>query len=99
MTRLKPGDICPLCGEPIKTEDPFTLGYLSAIHDLKPAGWVSSGPCPEIPEGLDAVGGNIVSATEGALYRRYLDTGYDDLMSFDEYKQKFLENGGRIMRK
>lgn len=34
MTRLKKGDICPLCGEPIETSDPFTLGYLSAWADL-----------------------------------------------------------------
>ncbi len=34
MTRLKKGDICPLCGEPIMTSDPFTLGYLSAWADL-----------------------------------------------------------------
>lgn len=36
MTRLKKGDICPLCGEPIETSDPFTLGYLSAWADLTP---------------------------------------------------------------
>ena len=34
MRRLKKGDICPLCGEPINTSDPFTLGYLSAWADL-----------------------------------------------------------------
>ena len=34
MTRLKKGDICPLCGERINTSDPFTLGYLSAWADL-----------------------------------------------------------------
>lgn len=34
MTRLKRGDICPLCGGEIETEDPFTLGYLSALADI-----------------------------------------------------------------
>lgn len=34
MTRLKKGDICPICGEPLKTSDPFTLGYLSALYDV-----------------------------------------------------------------
>lgn len=34
MTRLKTGDTCTCCGQPIKTDDPFALGYLSAIADL-----------------------------------------------------------------
>lgn len=34
MTRLKRGDVCPLCGGEIETEDPFTLGYLSALADV-----------------------------------------------------------------
>lgn len=34
MTRLKRGDVCPLCGGEIETEDPFILGYLSALADV-----------------------------------------------------------------
>ena len=31
---LKPGDPCPICGKPIKTEDPETLLLLSKLAEL-----------------------------------------------------------------
>lgn len=34
MERLKRGDVCPLCGGELTTEDPFVLGYLTAVRDL-----------------------------------------------------------------
>lgn len=34
LTRLKPGDPCPICGQPIKTEDPEALFVLSVLADL-----------------------------------------------------------------
>lgn len=30
---LKPGDPCPICGKPIKTEDPETLLFLSQLAE------------------------------------------------------------------
>lgn len=30
---LKPGDPCPICGKPIKTEDPDTLLLLSKLAE------------------------------------------------------------------
>ena len=30
---LKPGDPCPICGKPIKTEDPETLLLLSKLAE------------------------------------------------------------------
>lgn len=30
---LKPGDICPCCGQPIKTTDPAALLLLTSIRD------------------------------------------------------------------
>ena len=51
MRRLKKGDICPLCGEPINTSDPFTLGYLSAWADLtaSPGGSADEGGDDSFP--------------------------------------------------
>ena len=34
LTQLKPGDPCPICGQPIQTEDPEALFVLSALADL-----------------------------------------------------------------
>ena len=34
IKQLKPGDPCPLCGQPIKTEDPEALFVLSVLADL-----------------------------------------------------------------
>ena len=31
---LKPGDPCPICGQPIKTEDPEALFVLSVLANL-----------------------------------------------------------------
>ena len=31
---LKPGDPCPICGQPIKTEDPDALCVLSILANL-----------------------------------------------------------------
>lgn len=31
---LKPGDPCPICGKPIKIEDPETLLFLSKLAEL-----------------------------------------------------------------
>ena len=31
MTMLQPGDLCPCCGQPIKTQDPDALMLLSWI--------------------------------------------------------------------
>lgn len=31
---LKPGDPCPICGNPIKIEDPETLLFLSKLAEL-----------------------------------------------------------------
>lgn len=33
MKMLKPGDVCPCCGQPIKTHDPAALYLLSWIAD------------------------------------------------------------------
>lgn len=32
---LKPGDPCPCCGQPIRTEDPDLLAMLTYIRDSK----------------------------------------------------------------
>lgn len=34
MKQLKTGDPCPICGKPIKTEDPETLLLLSKLAEL-----------------------------------------------------------------
>lgn len=34
IKQLKPGDICPICGQPIKTDDPEALFVLSVLADL-----------------------------------------------------------------
>lgn len=34
LTQLRPGDPCPICGQPIKTEDPEALFVLSVLADL-----------------------------------------------------------------
>ena len=34
IKQLKPGDICPICGQPIKTENPEALFVLSVLADL-----------------------------------------------------------------
>ena len=34
LTRLKPGDPCPIGGQPIKTDDPEALFVLSVLADL-----------------------------------------------------------------
>ena len=34
VKHLKPGDPCPICGKPIKTEDPEALFVLSVLADL-----------------------------------------------------------------
>ena len=31
---LKPGDPCPICGKPIKTEEPETLLFLSKLAEF-----------------------------------------------------------------
>lgn len=31
---LKPGDLCPICGKPIKTEEPETLLFLSKLAEF-----------------------------------------------------------------
>ena len=31
---LKPGDPCPICGQPIKTEDPEILRFLSTLAEF-----------------------------------------------------------------
>ena len=42
-------------------------------------------------------GGKIIQATESELYEFYLKRGYDDLMSFTEYKRKCIENGMEVI--
>ena len=34
LCQLKPGDPCPICGQPIKTENPEALFVLSVLADL-----------------------------------------------------------------
>ena len=34
VKQLKPGDPCPICGQPIKREDPEALFVLSVLADL-----------------------------------------------------------------
>lgn len=34
MRILKTGDLCPICGQPIRTEDPRELRLLAAVADL-----------------------------------------------------------------
>lgn len=34
LTQLRPGDPCPICGQPIQTEDPEALFVLSVLADL-----------------------------------------------------------------
>ena len=34
IKQLKPGDICPICGQPIKTDDPEALFVLSVLANL-----------------------------------------------------------------
>ena len=34
IKRLSRGDPCPCCGQPIQTDDPFTLGVISALAEL-----------------------------------------------------------------
>lgn len=34
LLQLKPGDPCPICGQPIKTENPEALFVLSVLADL-----------------------------------------------------------------
>ena len=34
LTQLRPGDPCPICGQPIKTDDPEALFVLSVLADL-----------------------------------------------------------------
>lgn len=34
IKQLKPGDICPICGQPIQTEAPEALFVLSGLADL-----------------------------------------------------------------
>ena len=71
MRRLKKGDICPLCGEPINTSDPFTLGYLSAWADLtaSPGGSADEGGDDPFPfayaEGCAASGQDLQPRGEG----------------------------------
>ena len=47
MRKLRPGDPCPCCGMPIKTEDPSILLLLSAMADImgKPVP-LRCGECP-----------------------------------------------------
>ena len=35
MNRLKKGDPCPCCGQPIKTDDPEILQLLTEIADMR----------------------------------------------------------------
>lgn len=99
MERLKPGDRCPLCGEPIRTTDPFELGYLTAVRDIR------EGRPPDFPhredprtgEGLTFEDGRLVSATEDALFGYYLRAGWDDLMSYPDFKRRFVAGGGKIV--
>lgn len=96
MTRLNKGDTCPLCGNPIITDDPFSLGYLSALADVKALGSLPTVKCPD-GMGLEVEDGKVVAATEAALFRLYLAGGYDDLIGFDEYRCRFERRGGRIL--
>lgn len=34
IKRLKPGDPCPICGQPIRTEDPKALLVMSVMAEL-----------------------------------------------------------------
>lgn len=47
MRKLRPGDPCPCCGMPIKTQDPSILLLLSAMADImgKPVP-LRCGECP-----------------------------------------------------
>ena len=41
--------------------------------------------------------GKIILIDENELYGLYLDREYDDVMSFLEYKQRFIESGCEVM--
>lgn len=58
MERLKRGDVCPLCGGELTTEDPFVLGYLTAVRDLLETGRFEE-PAPA--DCIDAEGTVVVS--------------------------------------
>lgn len=90
MTRLRTGDRCPCCGEEIKTSDPFTLGYLSAIRDMARREY----PQDARPEQLPGLGYG--SMTEGRLFGLYLSSGYDDCMDFHEYRRRYEDSGGKV---
>lgn len=95
MTRLKRGDACPLCGQPITTEDPFILGYLTCVRDILEKGRFEN-PDPK-PETAKAPEGESQSVTEAELFSRYLASGWEDIIDFYEYKRRFIMNGGTIV--
>ena len=43
--------------------------------------------------------GKIVKATEGELFGHYLKAGFDDIMSFEEYKSRCVGFGTEIIEK
>lgn len=43
--------------------------------------------------------GKIVQATEDELFAYYLKRGFDDLMSFDDYKKRCIELGTEVIEK
>ena len=92
MARIKRGDVCPLCGGEIATEDPFVLGYLTAVRDLLERGRFEE-PEPEAPKTPES---DPKVVTEAALFERYLASGWEDIIDFYEYKRRFVRNGGTI---
>lgn len=89
MARLKRGDVCPLCGGAIETEEPFVLGYLTAVRDYSEKGRFKD------PEREEA-GGESSAVTEADLFSRYLASGWEDIIDFHEYKRRFIANGGTV---
>ena len=97
MIRLKTGDVCPLCGQPIASEDPFILGYLTAVRDVKKGPPLDS--CEELADGLRGSGKRVASATDAGLRHLYFSQGWDDIMPYDEFKARFVEAGGLFKEK
>ena len=64
MAMLKPGDPCPCCGEPIKTDDPFLLKILTDIADHK-IDFISLDEVRAILEGGGSADGDDLDAGHG----------------------------------
>jgi len=46
---------------------------------------------------MKVLGNKIVECTENELYSIYLERGYDDVMSFSDYKYGCMSNGTKLI--